>query len=490
MLYTSTRGGVGPVNSSTAITRGISSDGGLFVPHEFPQISNDNLLLLKELSYQDVAKKILCKFLSDYTIYEVDKIVNKAYGTNFNNTKIAPLIKLSNDIFVCELWHGPTSAFKDIALQLLPSLMSNSLKKCNIDEKIIILVATSGDTGKAALEGFCDVDKTEVVVYYPKHGVSDIQYLQMATQRGDNTNVIAVEGNFDDTQNGVKKIFKDKELNKNLFDKGYRLSSANSINWGRLLPQIVYYFTSYLAALNVDEIKSKTLLDFVVPTGNFGNILAGYYAKKMGLPIGKLICASNSNKVLYDFMNTGEYNINRNLTKTISPSMDIIISSNFERLLYAASNNDSKFVVNMQTALKNDNCYSVPENIMNIIKSDFQAGWADEDETKKSIKNIWNQYNYLIDPHTAVGFSVLGKIKRSKNKCIVMSTANPYKFASSVLDALTSKKSGNGFKDMQDLIKITSIVPPENLVNLKGKEILHKKKCNKNEMQRALIDIL
>lgn len=490
MLYVSTRGGCDAVSSSTAITCGIASDGGLFVPDEFPQIKKDDLIRFKKHKYQQVAKFILSLFLEDFSEEEINEAVDNVYNDNFDDKDIVPVIKLTDKLFVSELWHGPTLAFKDIALQLLPQLMEKSISKNNIDEKMLILVATSGDTGKAALDGFCDVKKTNIVVYYPDKGVSDIQYLQMATQEGENTAVIAVEGNFDDTQNGVKKIFGDISLYNSLLKKGYKLSSANSINWGRLLPQIVYYFTSYVKISTDEEIKNLVPVDFIVPTGNFGNILAGFYAKKMGLPIGKLICASNSNKILFDFLNTGNYNTQRKFTKTISPSMDIIISSNFERLLYTVANGDSDFVKKLQLSLKNDKKYSVTDIFLNSINESFTGGWADDIKTKDYIKKIWNKYHYLLDPHTAVGFAVLDDIKTSGNKQIVMSTANPYKFTSAVLDALTGKNSGDGFEDMKQLHKITGITPPIRLSDLKTKKIMHNSKCSKFDMSDALNKVL
>ena len=489
MLYISTRGNRGAVNSSTAIAQGIASDGGLFVPQEIPKITAAEILSLKTLSYEDTAKHILSLFLTDYSKEEIEVAIKNAYG-KFDCNEVVPVKKLDENIYSAELWHGPTSAFKDVALQLLPHLLTSAVKKNNIKENILILTATSGDTGKAALEGFKDVEGTKVVVYYPHNGVSDIQYLQMATQEGDNTEVIAVEGNFDDTQTGVKQMFGDYKLTQEILDKGYRFSSANSINLGRLLPQIVYYFTSYLKVLEDSAIKAGEYVDFVVPTGNFGNILAGFYAKRMGLPIGKLICASNSNKILYDFLNTGEYNTSREFNKTISPSMDIIISSNFERLLHEASKGDSDFVKTLQNDLIEKNSYKVSETFLFKIRKSFDGGWADEKETKTQIKKVWDKYNYLIDPHTAVGFAVLDKISDSGNKKIVLSTANPYKFTSAVLEAISGKCSGDGFEDMKKLMDLTKTKAPKVLAELKDKKILHSSVCKKNQMTEALCRLL
>lgn len=485
MLYTSTRNRGNSVDSSTAITRGLSSDGGLFIPQEFPKLTKEEFLSIKKSSYQETAKIIVGKYLTDFSEKEIDTIIDDAYN-NFSNDEIVPLIKLRDDLFVAELWHGPTSAFKDVALQLLPHLMVASKKKCGIKEEILILVATSGDTGKAALEGFKDVDGTKVVVYYPDNGVSDIQYMQMATQEGDNTEVVAVMGNFDDAQSGVKEIFTTDDYAEQLGKDGYRLSSANSINWGRLLPQIVYYFTSYAKASTLQEIKDRVPIDFVVPTGNFGNILAGYYAKKMGLPIGKLICASNSNKVLFDFMQTGKYDTKRDLVKTISPSMDIIISSNFERLLYTMSGNDALYIKDIQRQLKFNGSFEINKNLLDAINNEFQSGWANDVDTKEYIKKVWDGYNYLVDPHTAIGFSVLDDIEDNGNKRVILSTANPYKFTGSVLEALTGKQSGNGFKDMEELKDITNTIPPKQLSELKSKSVLHNTICEKNKMFEAL----
>ena len=489
MHYTSTRGCRGAVDSSAAIAHGIASDGGLFVPHEFPAVSTDELLEFKKSSYQETAKKILSLYLADYTYEEISESVDKAY-VSFDAKEVVPVVKLEDGLYSAELWHGPTSAFKDVALQLLPHLMTKAVEKQKIKEDILILTATSGDTGKAALEGFKDIEGITVVVYYPNKGVSDIQHLQMATQEGENTYVIAVEGNFDDTQTGVKKLFTDYEFAKKILKKGYRFSSANSINLGRLLPQIVYYFTSYVKVLDEKAIKLREYVDFVVPTGNFGNILAGFYAKRMGLPIGKLICASNSNKILFDFLEAGDYDTRRELKKTISPSMDIIISSNFERLLYAVSKGDCEFVAKLQSDLINERHYSVSETFLYKIKKTLDGGWADETETKEYIKKVWDKYRYLIDPHTAVGFAVLDKMEAGGNKKIVLSTANPYKFTSAVLEALTGKCSGDGFEDMAALSELTGTQAPASLSELRDKVLLHETVCGKDEMGAVLRKLL
>ncbi len=489
MHYISTRGQRGAVNSSTAIAQGISSDGGLFVPQEIPRIAATQLLDFKNMSYQDTAKSILSMYLDDFTDEEISDAVDSAYKS-FDKKEIVPVVEIKENLFSAELWHGPTSAFKDVALQLLPRIMTVAAKKNYYKEKILILTATSGDTGKAALAGFKDVPDTKVVVYYPHGGVSDIQYLQMATQEGENTEVIAVKGNFDDTQTGVKQIFTDEAIINKVYNKGYRFSSANSINLGRLLPQIVYYFTSYVKVLSDKEIESGEYVDFVVPTGNFGNILAGFYAKRMGLPIGKLICASNSNNILYDFLSTGEYDTRREFKKTSSPSMDIIISSNFERLLHEMSKGDSEFVSKLQKDLVEKGHYKVSDTFLYKIKKTFEGGWASEEETFSQIKKVWEQHNYLLDPHTAVGFSVLEKVENKSNKVVVLSTANPYKFTSTVLESLTGDCSNDGFSDMENLQKLTGIKPPEALSGLNKKEVLHKTVCGKNQMADTLMDLI
>ena len=401
-MYISTRSGAEPVSAAAAIKMGIAADGGLYVPTAIPKVSEKDLETMSALDYQGRAAAILKFFLTDYTDAEIFEAVRCAYNTeNFDTPQIAPVLHVGDDAYALELWHGPTSAFKDMALQLLPQLLTRALQKTGEYHEIVILVATSGDTGKAALEGFRDVQQTKIIVFFPQDGVSEIQRLQMITQEGKNVEVIAVQGNFDDAQTGVKNIFNDPAINQELDKSGYRLSSANSINWGRLVPQIIYYFSAYLDMCAIRQTVIGEPVNFVVPTGNFGNILAGYYAKMMGLPIAKLICASNSNNVLADFLTTGEYNRMRPFHKTISPSMDILISSNLERLLYHISD-DPHRVKGWMEELSSSGSYKIGEELLKQIQTTFVAKWADDAITQKTIKKVYEQFAYLADPHTAV----------------------------------------------------------------------------------------
>lgn len=443
--YKSTRSENQKVTASQAIAQGISSDGGLFVPETFPCYSYVDLQNLQNCTYMERAAKILSDFLPEFTVDEINSCVSQAYDSHkFSGDSPAPVVLLQNgpvNMYLLELWHGPTCAFKDMALQILPHLLTKSMQKIHSSNTSVILVATSGDTGKAALEGFKDVPGTKILVFYPENGVSPMQKKQMDTQEGQNVNVCAIMGNFDDAQSGVKRIFTDARINQRLHENGMTFSSANSINWGRLLPQIVYYFSAYCDLMAKGEIDYEgEKVNIVVPTGNFGNILAAYYAKKMGLPVNKLICASNANNVLTEFLRTGVYDRNRPFYTTISPSMDILISSNLERLLYDLSGEDSARMVDWMGQLSQFGKYEVDKSILAAIQDVFYAGYCDDEETKKTIREMYETENYLCDPHTAVAVNVYHQyVKETQDintPAIIASTANPYKFADSVLNAL------------------------------------------------------
>ena len=489
MNYTSTRDNSLNFSSAQAIKNGISKDGGLFVPCDIPKIDKDFILSLAELNYKQRAKKVLGLFLTDYTDAELDDCVNGAYSTaKFGSEDSAPVHKLKDGAYILELWHGPTCAFKDMALQILPHLLTKAIKKTGEDKTVVILVATSGDTGKAALEGFKDVDGTKIQVFYPVDGVSKIQKLQMATQLGENVCVEAVYGNFDDAQTGVKKIFTNADYAKELADKGYVLSSANSINWGRLAPQIVYYFSAYADLLKNNEITYGDKINVVVPTGNFGNILACYYAKLMGLPVNKLICASNKNNVLTEFLSTGTYDKNRSFYTTASPSMDILISSNLERLLYHISGNDANITKEYMSLLNNEGKYTVSSDIKAKIDESFLGGCCDDCETKQTIKATFDEFNYTLDTHTAVAVKVYNDYVNNTGDTtptVIASTANPYKFNASVIDAI----AGNGASDGKDefelldmLNNLSGLEIPESLANLKNMNVRFTAVCEKEDM--------
>lgn len=490
MLYNSTLNKEFKVTAAEAIVSGIAEDGGLYVPEYITKISLQELKELVDFDYLSRARCIFSDYLSDFTMEEINECVVNAYNEKkFGSTNPAPIKSVvynEKEINVLELWHGPTSAFKDMALQILPHLLTKSLKKSRDGKEAVILVATSGDTGKAALEGFKDVENTSIIVFYPEDGVSPMQKRQMATQEGKNVEVCAINGNFDDAQTGVKKAFASFNASKADFGNKF-LSSANSINWGRLLPQIVYYFSAYCDMVKLGKISCGDLVNVVVPTGNFGNILAAFYAYKMGLPIKKFICASNSNNVLTDFINTGKYNKNRKFYTTISPSMDILISSNIERFLYLISENDTDFVSDCMTKLKTSGTYSLPSELHNIVKELFYGGYSDEKETKSTIKNMFLQSGYLIDTHTAVAVDVYDKYVTEtgdNTPVILASTANPYKFSKSVLESLTEKSNDNvdEFELVDMLYKTTKAEVPQNLLNLKDKEIRFKEIIEPKEM--------
>ena len=499
MKYNSTTNKNIVVSASQAIAQGISTDGGLFVPQEIPQYSLADIESFTKLDYVGRAKKILSDYLDDFTAEEIDECVTKAYtAEKFGSNNPAPLSyqKYGDiDINVLELWHGPTSAFKDMALQILPHLLTKSLKKTSPDKEAVILVATSGDTGKAALEGFKDVDGTKIMVFYPVDGVSPMQKRQMTTQEGGNVNVCAIRGNFDDAQTGVKKIFTDKTLVEKLQENNYIFSSANSINWGRLLPQIVYYFSAYAELINDGKIELGDKINVVVPTGNFGNILASYYAFRMGLPINKFICASNSNNVLTDFIATGTYNKNRDFYATISPSMDILVSSNLERFLYHMTEKDDKKVKEWMTALKTTGAYSVDEDVKTKITSLFAAGFCDDAKTKTTIDEFFNKYGYLCDTHTAVAVNVYKEyVEKTGDRTPVVldSTASPYKFSGSVLKAIADgEELPNDEFEMVDLLsKKTGTDVPKPLAALKDKETRFTEVVNADEMPEFVLNAL
>jgi len=497
LKYISTRSAIEPITSAEAILQGLAGDGGLFVPEKIPSISLEEIRRLADLEYQQRAVEVLKKFLTDYSEDELSECAELAYD-KFDSPAKVPLAVLVEDIknprfpiAIMELWHGPTSAFKDMALQMLPHLMTLALKKTGERREILILTATSGDTGKAALAGFADVPQTKIMVFYPDGGVSKIQRLQMATQVGNNVNVTAVRGNFDDTQTGVKQIFSDANIRAQLDRMNVKLSSANSINWGRLVPQIVYYFSGYVELLKTNQIKLGEGIVIAVPTGNFGNILAAYYAKSMGLPVKKIICASNINHVLTDFFKTGIYNRNLPFHRTISPSMDILISSNLERLLYHETGGNFQQVQNFMQELNTTGRYSIGPGLKNRLDKIFYADFATEAETSDMIKRIFSTFNYLIDTHTAVAISVMAKYRREmqdRSPVLLASTASPFKFTSAVLSALG--ESVAGIDDLVQLEKLsfkTQKPIPKNLASLARAEVLHKTVCDKNQMAELVL---
>ncbi len=488
MKYYSTRDESIKITAAQAIARGLASDGGLFVPESLPKVEREEIAALCEMDYKGRAKTIMAKFLDDFTAGELDKFVNAAYGKNFDCEAIAPMSFVDDKTAFLELWHGPTCAFKDMALQMLPHLLTASLKKTGEERTVCILVATSGDTGKAALEGFADVEGTKIFVFYPKNGVSDIQRLQMVTQSGDNVGVCAVVGNFDDAQTGVKKIFGDKAFAEMLSERGYFLSSANSINWGRLLPQIVYYFSAYCDYVKCSRIAMGEKLDFCVPTGNFGNILAGWYAKQMGLPVGKLICASNENNVLTDFISTGVYDKNRAFHTTISPSMDILVSSNLERLLFHLAGSEK--VKEYMAQLSETGRYEVDAETLAKIKAEFCCGCCDDADTRANIHQLSDKTEYLMDTHTAVAYKVLSDYRYAqgaKRPAVVVSTASPFKFAADVLDAFGIKE----FDDpLAELSRSSGMPTPAPLSDLDKREVRFDGFAEKGDMLRVVDEFL
>ena len=490
VIYRSTRSNSEPVTASQAILKGLSDDGGLFVPDHIPALDK-SLSELAGMSYQQVAYEVMKLFLTDFTEEELKNCINNAYDSKFDTEKIAPLVQ-ADDAYYLELFHGSTIAFKDMALSILPHLMITSARKNNIKNEIVILTATSGDTGKAALAGFADVKGTRIIVFYPKNGVSPIQEKQMVTQKGANTFVVGIHGNFDDAQTGVKKIFSDKELAKEMDEKGFQFSSANSINIGRLVPQICYYVYAYAQLLKDGKITEGEKINVVVPTGNFGNILAAFYAKNMGLPIDKLICASNDNKVLYDFFRTGTYDRNREFVLTTSPSMDILISSNLERLLYAITGEDQQ-VREYMDELNRTGRYEVSERVKEKIQRLFVGYCCDDTVTQKVISTIYRSFDYLIDPHTAVGFSALTQYREETGDMtptVVASTASPFKFCDNVLGALGETNLRDGLDILDQLSEKTGQPVPAPLAGLRGKQPRFQRTEEKEHMVDAVLDML
>ena len=492
MKYTSTRDANVSVSSATAISQGISEEGGLFVPVSIPALTEKDFERISKLDYIGRAKAVLSLYLDDFSEEELDYCVRGAYSKTFDNDSPAPLHKLDNGEYILELWHGPTCAFKDLALQLLPFLLTTSAKKVG-KGRTVILVATSGDTGKAALEGFSDVENTDIIVFYPNNGVSPMQKLQMDTQKGNNVYVSAINGNFDDAQSGVKKIFTDASVKAGLKAHGMEFSSANSINWGRLVPQIVYYVSAYCDLLAMGEDLSNGF-NVVVPTGNFGNILAAYYAKCMGVPIAKLVCASNANNVLTDFIKTGTYDRNREFFTTTSPSMDILISSNLERLLYHLYGNNSAKTAELQKQLSESGRYSIDDELLKKLQALFFGGCCDDAATLATIADKFKTYNYLCDTHTAVAVKVYDEyVAESKDKkpTVIASTASPYKFSASVLKAIDETKcSDDEFGMVDALSAITATSAPAPIKALKGAVPRFNNVCDKTQMADVVLRFL
>ncbi|MDE7016710.1 MAG: threonine synthase [Lachnospiraceae bacterium] len=491
VLYSSTREDLRKVQASEAILKGLSEDGGLFVPDHIPALEK-SLRELSEMNYQEVAYEVMKLFLTDFTEDELKSCIEKAYDTKFDTEEIAPLVEADGTYYL-ELFHGATIAFKDMALSILPHLMITSAKKNHVEDTIVILTATSGDTGKAALAGFADVEGTKIIVFYPKNGVSPIQEKQMVTQKGKNTFVVGIHGNFDDAQTGVKQLFSDKELAREMAENGLRFSSANSINIGRLVPQIVYYVYAYAKLLKEGRIADGEKMNVVVPTGNFGNILAAFYAKDMGIPIEKLICASNENKVLYDFFRTGDYNRNREFVLTSSPSMDILISSNLERLIYRIAGNDANKNAAFMEALTSAGSYRITEEMKEQL-SDFYGNYASEQETADRIKALYEKTGYVIDTHTAVASAVYEKYKsetKDGTVTVLASTASPFKFTRSVMDAIDPKyDSMSDFELVDELSKIANVKVPNAIEEIRTAPVIHDTVCDKSEMKETVKNIL
>ncbi len=494
MQYLSTRDSQCRVESTQAISRGISVEGGLFVPETLPAITLDTIQSMTKMSYVERAKYVLSLFLTDFTPEEIAYCAENAYtAEKFGSDQIAQISKVEEGEYLLELWHGPTCAFKDMALQILPYLLTTSAKKAAAGKEIVILVATSGDTGKAALEGFKDVPGTKMVVFYPQDGVSQMQKRQMTTQEGNNVAVCAIEGNFDDAQTGVKKIFTDQAVVEKLAQHNMIFSSANSINWGRLLPQVVYYLSTYAELVKAGEIQLGDAINVVVPTGNFGNILAAYYAKKMGLPVNKLICASNANNVLTDFLTTGVYDRNREFYATTSPSMDILISSNLERLLYDLCGRNDATIRDWFGQLSKTGRYEVSEEVKAQIKELFWAGCCDDNGTKQTIGDTFSKDHYLCDTHTAVAVNVYRQYKEAtgdETKTVIASTASPYKFASSVLGAITDQIPEDEYAQIDELNRISGLPVPKALAELKNKPVRFTGSIEKAEMEDTVLKLL
>lgn len=491
ILYHSTRNKEQKVTASQAILKGLAEDGGLYVPERLPKLER-SLRELSQMNYQETAFEVMKVFLTDFTEEELKSCINRAYDDKFDTKEIAPL-READGTFYLELFHGATIAFKDMALSILPHLLTTSAKKNQTEHKIVILTATSGDTGKAALAGFADVAGTQIIVFYPKDGVSPIQEKQMLTQKGDNTSVIGIQGNFDDAQTGVKQMFNNKELKKRMDAAGYQFSSANSINIGRLIPQAAYYVYAYAQMLKSGRIADGEAINIVVPTGNFGNILAAYYAKNLGLPVHKLICASNENKVLFDFFRTGAYDRNREFILTSSPSMDILISSNLERLIYLIAGEDASKCRELMESLSRDGVYRISDDMRNGL-SDFYGGYATEEETRETIRRLYKSQGYVIDTHTAVAASVYAAYRREtgdKTKTLLASTASPYKFTRSVMNAIDeTSDSMTDFELVDELCRLSGVAVPKAIEEIRSAPVLHDKVCGKEDMQAMVEQIL
>lgn len=488
MKYISTRNASLEVSGAEAIVAGIAPDGGLFVPKDFPTIDSAEIEKLCELDYPERAAYVLAKFLDDFGYDELLQYTKKAYDRFYGDP--CPLVDVDSQVYILELWHGPTAAFKDMALTLLPYLMTASRKKTGQKDKTLILVATSGDTGKAALEGFKDVDGTEIMVFYPSEGVSEMQKAQMVTQQGDNVFVAGIKGNFDDAQTAVKRIFADEEIKSQLLQKGYKLSSANSINWGRLAPQIAYYISAYCDLLSSGEIEEGEEVNFCVPSGNFGNILACYYAKRMGLPVKKMICASNKNNILTDFFASGKYDAKREFYKTKSPSMDILVSSNLERLLFEISGRNDAFVAEKMQQLKNEGEYSIEAIEIKKHAGDFVGGFATELDTDETIDNFYEIYDYLLDPHTAVAacvYDIYNGATGDDAKTVIVSTASPFKFPTDVYSALTQTQVDDAFKAQKKLASYTGEDIPQPLDNLQQRAIRFDEVIDKEDIDTIVL---
>jgi threonine synthase len=489
--FESTRNENVKVTPSEAIVMGLSQDGGLFVPRDLNEIKL-NTEDIKDTGFNDIAKKILGLFFDDFSEEQLNESVDGAYDEKFDSKEIVPVVKVG-DTFIMELFHGKTLAFKDIALSILPYLMKNAEKNCDSKEEIVILTATSGDTGKAALEGFKDIRGIKIIVFYPENGVSQVQRLQMITQEGGNTYVVAIDGNFDDAQSAVKGILNDEKIRTNLKDRFIKFSSANSINIGRLIPQITYYYSTYEKLVKDNEIKRGDKINFVVPTGNFGNILAGYFAKKLGLPINKLICAANENNILRDFINTGIYDTDRPFIKTMSPSMDILISSNLERLLYYLSDCDNSYISGLMKELATSKKYEVKETIKEKMKEEFWSSYCNEEETMETIQKVYQSHGYVMDTHTAVAYKTYEDYLEAtldQTKTIILSTASPFKFPKSVYTAIFGTSEMDELALMRALSERTRLLIPEVVDRLGTKDVLHTRSCKPEEMANEIMLIL
>lgn len=491
LLYKSTRSSEESVTASQAILKGLAEDGGLYVPERIPVLDIE-IEALSKMTYQEIAYEVMKLYFTDFTEEELKTCICSAYDEKFDTKEIAPIRK-ADQTYYLELFHGATIAFKDMALSILPHLMTTAAKKNQVKNEIVILTATSGDTGKAALAGFADVEGTRIIVFYPKGGVSPIQEKQMITQKGKNTYVVGIHGNFDDAQNGVKEIFGNQELKQQMDQTGFQFSSANSINIGRLVPQIVYYVYSYAKLLADGEINNKETINVVVPTGNFGNILAAYFAKQMGVPIDRLICASNENKVLYDFFSTGSYNKNREFILTSSPSMDILISSNLERLIYKIAGEDAQANRERMQALKKEGVYTITEEMKAQLK-DFYGNYATEAETAEVIRDLYKKTGYVIDTHTAVAAAVYKKYQeetKDEKKTLIVSTASPYKFTRSVMNSIDKKYDGMGdFELVDELSRISGTAVPRAIEEIRCAEVVHNRVCEADRMMETVQEIL